>query len=93
MQEVDEGRAKLTSLAGITGSGGTDVAYSIVFTTTLRTVRPGFPPVADLKANVHYIRAVDGSSIPEGEYLLHREHEINRVKNLGFSWHVLSWPR
>jgi hypothetical protein len=90
MREVDEGRASLKALQG---ADQFEVAYRIVFTTELHTVRSGFPPVTKMKADVEYIRSADGRAIPEGEYLLERPTEINRVKNLGFgAWHVLSWP-
>ncbi len=69
-----------------------DVEYSITVSTTIRAVRPGLPPVAKTTAVVHYIRAVKGEAIPAGEYLLKRENEINRVKNLASGWCVLSWP-
>ena len=90
MRELDQGPAKLTTLQG---GDPFEVEYSITFITDLAVIRAGFPPVVKTSATVHYIRATDQRDIPAGEYLLHRESEINRLKNLGFGgWHVLSWP-
>lgn len=87
--EVDAGRAKLK---GLTVQGEFDVEYKITFTHSLEMVRAGFPPIQRSSADVAYIRSVDGRQIPQGEYLLERPSEINRVSNV-VGWHVLSWPR
>ena len=89
MNELDKGQAKLTDFQG---KELFKVEYSITFTTTLRSVKRGFPPVVNVEAQVAYIRALDGKEIPPGEYLLEREIEINRVKRSFVGWHVLSWP-
>jgi hypothetical protein len=91
MDELAEGRAKLKDCYN---NELFEVEYSIRFRTTLQFMRTGSSPVAKTKAEVRYIRALNGNAIAPGEYLLERDPEINRVKNLGGdSWHVLSWPR
>lgn len=91
MREIDEGRAKLK---GLTVHGEFDVKYKLVYCSRLEQERAGYPPVRRFEATVEYIRSLDGRRMPPGEYLLERESEVNRLKNIGANtWHVLSWPR
>jgi hypothetical protein len=75
--EIDEGSA---SLKGLLTEEEFAVRYKIAFTTEWETVRLGFPPVIKQSATVLYIRREDGKPIGEGEYLLERPSEINRLK-------------
>lgn len=68
------------------------VDYHIEIVTTLRNVRPGFPPVSQSKATVHIVRPVDPNVVlPEGYYsLTTHDGETLRIKNLGITWALLS---
>jgi hypothetical protein len=69
MEERKQGRGKLRPAS--TGSGNEfEVFYDIGFTTILRAVRPGFPPVAKVKAIIYSLIAGPGTAIPEGDYIL-----------------------
>ena len=90
LEELHEGRAQLSS---VRNSNETfDVDYSILFRFDLSNHRPGSPYRVFRSATVNYVRSVDGTSIPNGEYLLAQECEITRVNNRG-SWQVLEWPQ
>ena len=64
------------------------VSYNFDITTDI-TEKPGFPRVAAKSNSKGTVRALDGRYIPEGEYDLHCENEILRVKNIG-SGHILA---
>ncbi|QNI32541.1 hypothetical protein H7849_00460 [Alloacidobacterium dinghuense] len=89
MEELHEGQAKLTGLCN--ASETFDVVYSISFRFELQNRHAGLPCMAFKSASVNYVQSIDGRNIPTGEYLLEREHEINKVENIGI-WQMMSWP-